>query len=823
MDFGLRRKVFFIMLVLIVSTSYSFAQAPKNLYVAKRIYEAPDIDGFIGEEVWNTAETDTVAKQYTPYNGKKSSKRTEFKILYDDKALYVAAILYDNPDSIIAGLGRRDDAFDMNADQFIIDIGPYNDGINSFSFMVSSSGVQSDYRNYFDTKDMSWDAVWKSKVKINDRGWVVEMKIPHSAIHFSKNIFQVWSLNISRLIKRKEELSTWNFIDRDIAGITNQSGELIGIERIKPPFRLSVSPWLSEYLIKEPELDNWKSKLKGGFELKYGINQSFTLDATLWPDYGQVAYDDVVLNVGPFETLYPEQRQFFNDGADMFSRAGLFYSRRIAFLSEKSKNIDNQLDTNEVVSKNPEMLDILNAFKITGRTSKKLGFGLMNVMSKPGYAIIEDTISGNLREIQSQSFTNYNVVEFDKTLENNSFISFINTNLIKDNYKYISNVTGTEFRFSNRKMSYSFSGMAAISQLYDTINGTELGYRTNLYFDKTSGKFQFRFGNEIISTNYNQNDMGYLPYFNEVSSFSRFNYNIYDPFWYILSTKSLIELRYSTLYNTLNFTDAKLSYGTDVLFKNQYSVNFSGFWRPFGNHDYYEARQPNSPFIKAPSFSTYLKLQSDPRKVFSLSLYHRYWGNSSSIKMTDYTYGIIPYLRIQSRLQLGFDFLINKFTNSIGYVESFNDSIFMGQRDIKTFSNTFMFIFSFTNKSWLNLKVRHYWSNIVYNKFYSLRDNGKLESYDAYPLIADRDFQMLNLDCSFKWEFAPGSQVSVVWKNIFTRKNYLQSTDYFNTFDDMMNSPRYNSLSIKLLYYFDFIYLKKNGNSKPPVDTENLN
>jgi hypothetical protein len=821
MDLGLRGKVFFIMMVLIISTCYSFAQSPKSLYVAKRIYEAPDIDGFIGEEVWNFAETDTVGKQYTPYNGKKSSKRTEFKILYDDKAIYVAAIMYDNPDSIIAGLGRRDDAFDMNADQFIIDIGPYNDGINSFSFMVSSSGVQSDYRNYFDTKDMSWDAVWKSKVKINDRGWVVEMKIPHSAIHFSKNIFQVWSLNVSRLIKRKEELDTWNFIDRDITGITNQSGELIGIERIKPPFRLSVSPWLSEYLIKEPEADNWKSKLKGGLELKYGINQSFTLDATLWPDYGQVPYDDVVLNVSPFETHYPEQRQFFNDGADMFSRAGLFYSRRIAYVSDRSNNLENLLDTNEIVIKKPEMLDILNAFKITGRTSKKLGFGLMNVMSKPGYAIIQDTITGDIKEIQSQSFTNYNVVEFDKTLENNSFISFINTNLIKDNYKYISNVTGTEFRFSNRKMSYSFSGMAAISQLYDTINGTELGYKTNLYFDKTSGKFQFRFGNEIISTDYDQNDMGYLPYFNEVSSFSRFNYNIYEPFWHILSAKSLVELRYSTLYNSLAFTDAKLSYATDILFNNQYSFTFSGFWRPFGNQDYYEARQPNKPFIKAPSFSTYIKLQSDTRKVFSLSLYHRYWGNSSSIKMVDYTYAIIPYLRIQSRLQLGFEMLINKFTNSIGYVESVNDSIFMGQRNIKTYSNTFLFIFSFTNKSWLNLKVRHYWSNIVYNKFYYLRDNGKLESYDAYPYIADRDLQMLNLDCSFKWEFAPGSQISVVWKNIFTKKNYLQSKSYFNTLDDMMNSPHYNSLSVRFLYYFDFIYLKKNGNSKAPVNIEN--
>jgi hypothetical protein len=264
-----------------------------------------------------------------------------------------------------------------------------------------------------------------------------------------------------------------------------------------------------------------------------------------------------------------------------------------------------------------------------------------------------------------------------------------------------------------------------------------------------------------------------------------------------------------------------MNFATDVLFKNQYSLSLSGFWRPFGNHDYYEARQPDRSFIKAPSYSAYFKLQSDARRMFSLSLYYKYWGNSSSINMVDHTYGIIPYLRIQSRFQLGFDAYMNKFTNSIGYVESFNDTIFMGQRNIKTFSNTLMFIISFTNKAWLNLKVRHYWSNIAYNKFYALKSDGKLESYDAYPSNVDQDFQMLNLDCSFKWEFAPGSQISIVWKNLFAQKDHLQSTSYFNTVEDMLDSPHYNSLSIRFLYYFDFIYLKKNGNNKAPPNTEN--
>ncbi|NJO92968.1 MAG: carbohydrate binding family 9 domain-containing protein [Chloroflexia bacterium] len=448
-----------LVFVLMVSNSVLYSQAPKSLYVAKRITEAPDIDGFIGEEVWDMAEVDSISIQYAPYNKKRATERTIFKILYDDKALYVAAILYDNPDSILAGLGRRDDAFDMNADQFIIDIGPYNDGINSFSFMVSSSGVQSDYKNYFDARDLSWDAVWISKTRILERGWVLEMKIPYSAIRFSKNIFQVWSLNVYRIVKRKEETSSWNFVDRDIVGTTNQAGELIGIENVRAPFRLSATPYLTAYLEKNAGEGKLNNYYKAGFDLKYGINQSFTLDASVLPDYGQVEYDDEILNVSPFETKYPEHRQFFSEEAEMFSKANVFYSRRIGLNPELFDEIKDSLRTNEIITENPSELDIISSVKLTGRNSQKFGLGVINTICRPSFAAISDTLLGFNREIETQSFTNYNVIAFDKTLDNNSFISLINTNLTKDNLDYVANVTGTEFRFSNRKDHIQYQEM----------------------------------------------------------------------------------------------------------------------------------------------------------------------------------------------------------------------------------------------------------------------------------------------------------------------------------------------------------------------------
>jgi len=138
----------------------------------------------------------------------------------------------------------------------------------------------------------------------------------------------------------------------------------------------------------------------------------------------------------------------------------------------------------------------------------------------------------------------------------------------------------------------------------------------------------------------------------------------------------------------------------------------------------------------------------------------------------------------------------------------------MGKRNLETYSNTLSIIYSFTNKAWLNLKVRHYWSSAIHNKYYTLNEQGKLNSTDNAPYNADIDFQMLNLDFAIKWEFSPGSLLSLSWKNLFVREGLPYTNDYFITIDQMLISPNYNNFSIRFLYYFDFLYLKKNGRSE---------
>lgn len=148
-----------------------------------------------------------------------------------------------------------------------------------------------------------------------------------------------------------------------------------GIENIKPPTRLSFSPYFSVYADKSSDKSSFETNYRGGLDLKYGINESFTLDMMLIPDFGQVQSDDQVLNLSPFETKFDEKRQYFTEATELFNRGDIFYSKRIGSSPKYRYDVEDNLEDNEIVVENPVEAKIINSTKISGRTSKGLGIG----------------------------------------------------------------------------------------------------------------------------------------------------------------------------------------------------------------------------------------------------------------------------------------------------------------------------------------------------------------------------------------------------------------------------------------------------------------
>jgi hypothetical protein len=301
------------------------AQTRKSVE-ATRIYTPINIDGVLDEEVYKQASPAKDFVQLQPFNGKPAMQPTEVWFFYDESAIYVGAMLYDKPDSIFNYLTQRDNT--GNSDYFGVYIDPYNQGQLAFGFFVTPAGVQTDLKaikSDNDNEDSNWNAVWNSKTRITDKGWSLEMRIPFSELRFSGKAGKIWGLNMFRNIRRYNSNNSWNFIDRNVSGFIHEEGQLVGIKDINPPVRLSFSPYIATYYQPKNSLSASNFLYKGGLDMKYGINDAFTLDMMLIPDFGQIQSDDKKLNLTPYELYYSEKRQFFNEGTELFQRAGIFF------------------------------------------------------------------------------------------------------------------------------------------------------------------------------------------------------------------------------------------------------------------------------------------------------------------------------------------------------------------------------------------------------------------------------------------------------------------------------------------------------------------
>lgn len=805
----------FVFLVFIGLNAQGFET--KKTLNAVMVSEAPKIDGILDENIWSSAIPSSDFVQYSPFNGDPASFRTVVRVVYDQSALYIAAMMYDPyPDSIYTELGPRDSDRNLNADHFSFDINPFNDGVNGMTFKVSASGVKTDKMRTSTGRhgsDISWDVVWQSAVNINSQGWSAEIKIPYSAIRFPKSDVQLWGVNFWREIRRKREWSTWNYVDNEVGNPFNYLGELGGIESIEPPLRLSFTPYLSGYLENYSETGNWASFYNGGMDLKYGINESFTLDLTLIPDFGQIQSDDIILNLTPFEVKYNEKRPFFTEGTELFSKGGIFYSRRVGSRPRKYLR-SYQIDPSEKILENPLESKLINATKVSGRTKSGLGIGVFNGMTATMYAEIEDSTGGTRKEM-TQPFTNYNMIVLDQSLKNNSYFSLVNTNVWRDAPKdedfYTANVTGTDFKFLNKNNMYSVSGQAALTQKYYDSLDTDLGYRVNLNMGKTGGVYRAEYQTEIISDTYDPNDMGYERSQNEISHEVQLSYNIFRPVGSIQSSRNSLEIEYLSLYKPTKFSTLKISLSSFTTFMNYWTIRPEIEYTPLGINDFYEPRVEGRSYYRYPGLFFSGWVSTDRRKDLHARINFGFAKNTSPYNQYRYGFGISPRFRVNDRLQFTLETRYSKSLQDIGHVDSSNpDSIIFGMRDKHTINNTIETSFIFTNRMHLSFRLRHYWSKIDYNEeFFLLKEDGYLESNDYVTENEDINFNTFNIDMAYVWRFAPGSEMSVVWKNSIYSSDDVLIDNYFDNLHNVLQSPQINSFSIKILYYLDYQYLKR--------------
>ncbi len=809
-------------LVLLLATFSSFAgNEPERSLQASKVLQAPKLDGVLDEAIWQNAPFAENFIVNSPNYGEASAYRTKVYVVYDNSNIYIGAYLYDDPSKVRTQLTARDRESQQDVDYFSVFFDTYNDDQNGFQFVVTSRNVQSDGRlspnrssQFGPPSDYSWDAVWESKVTMHEDGWVVEMKIPYFSLRFAKKEKQDWGLNFQRYVRRSNESSYWNNINPNQNGFVNQFGRLSGLENLEPPLRLSFLPYVTAGYRTTPTSQGRVNEFlrNGGMDVKYGVNESFTLDMTLIPDFGQVISDNVINNLSPFEVQFQENRPFFTEGTEIFNKAGLFYSRRVGatpsgYYSARSKG---STDSTRILS-NPGVVQLLNATKFSGRTKQKLGIGVFNAVAAPMFAEIENINSKTVERMQTEPFTNYNLIVLDQALKGRSSITLTNASVIRNGAGRDANVTGFDVSLFDKSNQYGFQGKFDYSKIMGS--NPYNGFKSVLSVGKVSGKIQYNFLSNVESDRYDPNDLGFLGAPNKVNHQFRISYNQLTPTDKFNSYNFSFTVRHEMLYKPFVFTNVQYNAGSFWFFKNFWDLSLNATYQPLWQKNYFELRTPGRFMRQVPWGFMRLNGSTDSRKRLFARLT---LGFAESVDIKNDPYYIIhPGMRYRfsDRLSLDVDWNYMDDRGQFGYafMRETNGEPIIGRRRKTDVTTLISGIYNFTSRMNVTLRARHYWSRVTYASFFNVSEDGWYIDRAFIP-GQDQNFNVWNLDVFYTWDFNYGSRFIVGWKNWLANDFSIDGDrhkNYWSNAGRVLFTPQGNEFTARMIFFIDSQKLKR--------------
>ena len=796
----------------------------RKIIEAYRFQVPPKIDGIISEKEWKKIIPATNFTLFQPENrsGEEIPVGYETYVYfgYDDKAIYIAAQLnHPDPNNIPSEFSERDD-MDAISEKFLVSIDTYDNTKERFTFFVTSSGGLIDGLNTgeFDEEGLRYNTLFDAKVQKNKSGWSTEIIIPYSALRFPNKKNHNWGINFGRNIKDFEEMYVWSPVDERILNYHESLGLVKNIKEINPPTRLFLYPYVQSAVNFQKNLKP-SSSYSAGLDLKYGISNSFTIDATLIPDFGQVTFDDEELNLTPFEQEFDENRPFFTEGADLFKivdgasyRGGsFFYSRRIGQRTE--------IDENEILNGGDQLLSydetpkLLNSIKLTGTTNNNLSIGLLNAITDKSYALIKDS-NDNIRRELITPVTNFNVLSLSqKILNDYSTIGFINGNLIREssfedanNYAFMASI------FDNKR-NFSFKGY--YYKTYSPRLSQKSGERKIITIEELKGNFRYYLNINATDRNYNQNEIGFYNGRNFIQYGTRVSYQILNKNKYFRSFQSGLYLGYQTRYDSNIKNRSGFSLWTTFQTNNlwRFSIRLRGVSKL---KDWYETRTEDR-FILDPSLlTTSFGIDSDNTKKFSFGTdyiftnYKNYQYNENKFQNEFRFY--VDY-RISEQFSINIRTSNERRNDDVGFLMKRNGLIYFGLRNIKSIENNLRMEYNFNRDSSLSLRFRNFWSTAdYYEKLFELLDDGtrKEVNYSILNRNPNTNFNIWNLDLNFEWWFAPGSNMVLLYRNqIFNRDNQ-SGINYYNSLKNLFETPTEHQVSLRLNYLIDYNKIKKN-------------
>ena len=824
---------------------------------ATRLAQPLTIDGLLTEPMWRLAERVTGFLQRDPTEGAQASESTVVYIAYDDAALYIGARLYDSrPDSISAQLARRDQG--TNSDRFTVYIDPYHDKRSGFYFGINAAGTLFDGTLYNDDwNDNSWDGVWEGKVSRDTLGWSAELRIPYSQLRFVRQTEYVWGINFKRDLVRKNEYSYLVYTPKTGSGFVSRFPDLVGIERIEPPRRLEVMPYVtSRASFTHPTAGNPfddGSELSPGVgaDARIGLGSNLTLNATVNPDFGQVEVDPAVVNLSDVETFFNEKRPFFVEGSSIFNFGfggqrnfwgfnwpgpTFFYSRRVGRSLGTSPPQGGYAD-------GPEGAHILGALKVTGKVAGSWNVGGLTAVTGRERARLVDSLDSRWTQ-EIEPLAVYGVYraqkEFDKGRQGLGFLSTVAVRDFDDPALRASrNASGIlvgadGWTFLDSNKTWVTTGWLGATRIAGTpARMTAVQQSSTHYFqqpddrismdtaatslDGLAGRFTLakQRGNTFvnsafgfISPGFDLNDVGFLSrtgLYNFHLGGGRTWTNPGKVFRYAEAGAAVF--RSYDWAGNINWSGV-YSFGYAQLL-NYYWINWDIAYNPWTVNN---RRTRGGPLtLTPPGYQLGINAGTDNRKPWILSGYtgtyyrnardHEWWGG------LDFEYK--PAANVSVSVGPSF----SKVENPLQYVEAIPDSNAVA-------TDSIAYVFARIRQTELSAGIRLNWTYsptlslqlyaqplISAGKYDDFKQLARPRSYEfdstAAPYNPDFRITSLRGNAVLRWEYMPGSTLFFVWTQSRSGFDLNGDFQFGSSMRQLWRAPADNIFMIKATYWWN--------------------
>ncbi|MFM9840917.1 MAG: DUF5916 domain-containing protein [Cyclobacteriaceae bacterium] len=730
-----------LLLLSIFCSATVSAQLP-GLHIQRAISPIT-IDGVMDEEAWKDAEVADHFKQLFPFDSSYAKVPTEVRVTYDDRFIYVFAIMYNSGPRKYVTPSLKRDYRGPGIDGLSMVFDTYKDRTNGFLFGINPYGVQregliANGGSNGDDLNLSWDNKWYSEAKILEDRWVCEVAIPFKTIRFKEGL-DSWHVNFYRIDSYYNEQSTWSPISRVYSPTTLAfNRDLLWDKPLgHPGGNISIIPYLAA-----KNTDNFEKKLPTdqsiafGGDAKIGLGPALNLDITVNPDFSQVEVDQQVTNLSRFEISYPEKRQFFLENADLFSSFGYgnmrpFFSRRIG-LQDTSKNSNNK----------NKLIPIYAGLRLSGKINNNWRVGLLTMQAAKDESINLPSTNYTVAAIQRKVFARSNI----GLMLINKQADF---NLSPTNYNRL---IGIDYNLASKNNKWN--GKAFYHRSF-TQDKKDSAYAATVAFVYSVPKLEIDLTMQTVGANYDP-QVGYVPR-------TRFN-RIAPELYYSWYPKSKIINNHGPGFDVDvigNDIYGVTDWDANIWYKMAFQNTSNFFMRVRRDYVYlFNAFDPsNSNGLKLPKGSDYyynsiiMSYQSNTRKRFFFSAQTRSgeYFNGHRINLD----GNISY-RIQPHAVLSVDFSLNRINLPSPYAST----------DLALVSPKFDFTFS----------RKLFWTTFV--QFNSQNTN-------------------LNINSRLQWRFKPVSDFFLVYTdNYFAEAGRDGNILY-------LGQPKLRAIVLKFTYWLN--------------------